>query len=185
MTTVFISGSLQIKNLDANVKKRIEKIITTNMKIILGDADGVDSSIQKYLFERGASSVTIYCSGSQLRNNIGRWPVRHIESNSPEGTRAFYTAKDLELAKDADYGLMIWDTKSTGTLSNVIELLSSKKSSVVYINKEKEFINVTNINDLEKVVSYMSESAFLKADIKIGLKKKIESLKYQQLSLFA
>ena len=27
------------------------------------------------------------------------------------------------MAKDADYGLMIWDAKSAGTLSNLIELL--------------------------------------------------------------
>ena len=43
------------------------------------------------------------------------------------------------MAEAADYGLMIWDAKSTGTLSNVIELLSRKKKSLVFVNKEKEF----------------------------------------------
>jgi len=43
------------------------------------------------------------------------------------------------MADVADYGLMIWDAKSTGTLSNVIELLKRKKKAVVFVNKEKTF----------------------------------------------
>ncbi|HMN68778.1 MAG TPA: hypothetical protein PKC28_09605 [Bdellovibrionales bacterium] len=184
MSAVFISGSMNIKNLDANVKKRINNIIASNFRIILGDADGVDSSIQKYLQEQGASQVTIYCSGPQPRNNIGGWSVKRVDTNHAPGTRAFFTAKDIQLADDADYGMMIWDTKSTGTLSNVIELLSRKKKSVVYVNKVKEFLNILNVNDLEKLISHMSEAALIKADSKIGLKRKIESLKYEQTSLF-
>ena len=184
MTSVFISGSMNIKNLDSNVKKRINKIITSNFKIILGDADGVDASIQDFLVEQKASLVTVYCSGPQPRNNLGAWPVMRIDTKHAPGTRAFFTAKDLKLADDADYGMMIWDTKSTGTLSNVVELLSRKKKSVVYINKAKEFLCILKVEDLEKLVSYMSEIAFSKADAKIGLKKKIESLKYEQPSLF-
>lgn len=184
MTTVFISGSMNIKNLDANVKKRIDNIIASDFQIILGDADGVDSSIQQYLKEKDVSRVMIYCSGLQPRNNIGNWVVKTIETNHAPGTRAFFTAKDLKLAEDADFGLMIWDTKSTGTLSNAIELLIQKKKSVVYVNKNKEFLNILTVVDLEKLVGYMSEAALIKADTKIGLKKKIHSLKYEQTTLF-
>jgi hypothetical protein len=184
MTTVFISGSMQIKNLDVSVKNRINNILTSKFEIIVGDADGVDSSIQKFLLERKATSVTVYCSGPQPRNNIGSWPVKRIDTKFEQGTRAFFTAKDLRMADDADFGLMIWDTKSTGTLSNVIELLNRKKKSVVFINKVKDFLNICKADDLEKLIGHMSEAAFLKADAKIGLKKRIDSLKYEQISLF-
>jgi len=43
------------------------------------------------------------------------------------------------MAKDADVGLMIWDGKSTGTLSNIIELLTRKCNSKVFIHEEKVF----------------------------------------------
>jgi hypothetical protein len=88
------------------------------------------------------------------------------------------------MAEDCDYGLMIWDAKSTGTLSNTLELLKRKKSSLVFVNKEKLFVKVKEVEDLELLVSYMSESALTKADKKIGLLSLIEAFKNEQSSLF-
>ena len=184
MHTVFISGSMRIKNLDNNVLTKINKIIDKNFKVIVGDADGVDSSIQGYLVSRNAKSVIVYCSGEQPRNNIGHWIVKKVETNAKPGTRDFFTAKDIEMAEDCDYGLMIWDTKSTGTLCNAIEVLKRKKISLVYINKSKEFLKIKNVSDVEKLVSFMSDSSFKKADKKIKLKEQINSLKYIQSSIF-
>ncbi len=102
-----------------------------------------------------------------------------------EGTRAFFTAKDIEMAEAADYGLMIWDAKSTGTLSNVLELLARKKKSVVFVNKAKLFKNVGDVHQLEELVSYMSEVARRKAEDKIKLTERIEAFKHEQVQLFA
>lgn len=183
MTVVFISGSIGIKRLDSNVKSRIDNVIKSGFEIILGDADGVDSSIQKYLADNKVNSVTIYCSGSSPRNNIGNWSVKRVKSKHKEGTRAFYTAKDLQLAEDSDYGLMIWDSKSTGTLNNTIELLLRDKKSLVYINKAKEFLKIVDVKSLEALVNYMNEVSINKADKKIDLKNKIDSLRFKQNSL--
>lgn len=179
---VFISGSLNIKILDSNVKKRLMNIVTGEFEILVGDADGVDSAIQKFLFEQKATAVKIYCSGPYPRNNFGDWAVVSIDTRLKPGTRAFYTAKDLKMADDADFGLMVWDTKSTGTLSNIIELLIRKKKSVVYISKVKEFLSICKVEDLEKLVSHMSDIALIKAETKLGLKMKIQSLKFEQSS---
>lgn len=184
MHKVFISGSMRIKNLDNNILNRINNIVDSDYQVIVGDANGVDSSIQEYLKTKNSKSVTVYCSGGQARNNIGHWITEKITTSAVHGTRAFFTAKDVQMAKDCDYGFMIWDTKSTGTLSNTIELLQRNKKSLVYINKAKEFLKVKNIFDLEKLISYMSESAFIKADKKLKLKDKIESFKNEQNSLF-
>lgn len=185
MTTVFIAGSMNITRLDHNVKERIDKIIASNFNVVVGDADGVDKSIQSYLFEHGARNAVVYCSGYQPRNNVGSWPVRNIDSMHTPGSRAFFTAKDIEMAKVADYGLMIWDAKSTGTLSNVIELLIRKKKTVVFVNKEKEFKTVADVPNLEALAMCMSEHARLKADEKIHLFDKIEILKHEQSQMFA
>lgn len=184
MCKVFISGSMRIKNLDRCVLNRIDNIVNSDYQVIVGDASGVDSSIQEYLNKIHSRSVVVYCAGEGPRNNIGHWFVEKICAGALPGTRAFYTAKDIRMADDCDYGLMIWDTKSTGTLSNVIELLKRKKMSLVYMNKLKEFLKIKEVFDLEKLISYMSESAKGKAEAKLGLANKIVSFKNEQLSLF-
>jgi hypothetical protein len=182
MTTVFISGSMNIKHLNPKVKERIENIVTSDFDVVVGDADGADTSIQNLLASLGCSKTTVYCSGSNPRNNVGNWPIRTVETKHSEGTRAFFTAKDLVMAKVADFGLMIWDTKSTGTLSNVIELLSCKKKSVIFVNKDKAFQTVGTVEQLEQLVGCMSDNAKQKANEKIKLFDRINSLK--QMDLF-
>jgi hypothetical protein len=89
------------------------------------------------------------------------------------------------MAADCDYGLMVWDSKSTGTLSNAIELLSRHKKSLVYVNKTKEFLTVSDVNDLRRLLQYMSPSSLNKAEEKLRITKKIETLSNEQVQLFA
>ena len=73
--------------------------------------------------------------------------------------------------------------ESTGTLSNVIELLNRKKKSVVFVNKEKDFKTVGDIEQLIDLVACMSNHAKLKAEEKIRLSEKIDALR--QAPMFA
>jgi hypothetical protein len=184
MNKIFISGSMKIKNIDKKVKERIDNIINSDFSILLGDADGVDTSIQELVNSKGYRKVTIYCSGNHVRNNIGRWEIKKIITDHKENSRLFFTEKDIRMAKDCDYGLMVWDSKSTGTLSNIYELLIRNKKSLVFVNKLKSFIKITSINDFEKLTSFMTGNAFEKADKKIQLRKKIQGLKYKQTDMF-
>ena len=184
-TKVFIAGSMNIKQLDAKVKERIDNIVAQDFEVVVGDADGVDTSIQQYLVNHGMTKAVVFCSGEQARNNVGHWPVQCVDTNHSQGTRAFFTAKDVRMADVADIGLMIWDTKSTGTLNNVIELLTRKKKSVVFVNKERTFKNIGSVEQLEELLAYMSEHAKRKADEKIRLFSRIEALKHDQIQMFA
>jgi hypothetical protein len=184
MTKVFISGSIKIKNLDSKVIERLQNIISSNLEIIVGDADGVDSTVQMFLKSNGVRLVTVYCTGDTPRHNLGQWEVKKVSTSFRPGTRQYFTVKDKMMALDCDYGFMIWDTCSTGTLSNVIELVENNKIGLVYINKVKQFLKVKNIEDLEKLIQFMSTVALKKADEKIGLFKKIESMKVKQDDLF-
>ena len=183
MTTVFIAGSISIKNLHQKVRERIGKIVASQFNVVVGDASGADTSIQKCLHKSGAHNVTVYCTGREPRNNVAKWPVFQVESDASEGSRAFYTAKDLEMARNSDYGLMIWDCKSTGTLSNVIELLKERKKSAVFVNKMTDFVTVSDRQGLAHLLTFMSEHARRKAEEKIGLSSKIAGLAQDQLSL--
>jgi hypothetical protein len=185
MTTVFIAGSMNIRKLDPQVQERIDNIVNSGFDVVVGDADGADASIQEHLFNRGAVKTTVFCSGDQPRNNVGAWPVHTVETQYEPGSRAFFTAKDLRMAQIADFGLMVWDAKSTGTLSNIIELLSRDKKSVVFINKEKLFKTVGDIGQFEELLRYMSDHAKRKAEDKISLFDRVAALKHRQSRMFA
>ena len=116
MHKVFVSGSINIKSLNQDILSRLDNILAADLEVIVGDANGVDSSIQAYLFEREAMNVVVYCVGNKPRNNIGNWKVEHILTEAKPGTRAYFTAKDVQMAQDCDYGFMVWDTQSTGCL---------------------------------------------------------------------
>lgn len=171
---------MTIKNLDHKVRERIANVLELDYDVVVGDADGVDTSIQQLLMEYGANKTTVYCTGKRPRNNVANWPVHCVTTYHAPGSRAYFTAKDIEMAKDADYGLMIWDAKSPGTLSNVIELLTRKKNALVFVNKEKAFKKIVDVNGLEELVSCMSNHAKVKADSKIQLLERISALRSRQ-----
>ncbi|HEY8334268.1 MAG TPA: hypothetical protein VIQ05_10800 [Tardiphaga sp.] len=183
MTTIFIAGSISISRLHDKVRQRIANIAASDFDVVVGDADGADTSIQNCLSEHGAKRVTVYCSGDRPRNNVAGWPVKHVHPKAVPGSRAFFTAKDLEMARASDFGLMIWDSKSTGTLSNVIELIRADRKSVVFVNKTKEFVTVSDLPGLQHLLSVMSDHARAKADDRIGLSAKLEELAQKQFLL--
>jgi hypothetical protein len=78
---------------------------------------------------------------------------------------------------------MIWDSRSTGTLSNVIELLGQDKTSVVFVNKNKEFVKVADIDGLERLVDMMSATAREKAEQKMRLTERMAALRHRQGAL--
>ena len=183
MTTVFIAGSISISRLHAKVQERINKIVSSDFDVVVGDADGADTSIQECLLKYQARKVTVYCTGDTPRNNVAEWPVHKVTSKAKAGTRAYFTAKDLEMARRSDYGLMVWDCKSTGTLSNVIELLKEKKKSVVFVNKKTDFVTISDRAGLNHLLALMSDHARIKAEERIGLSSVVASLGQEQLAL--
>ncbi|WP_445354224.1 hypothetical protein ACJJI5_12695 [Microbulbifer sp. EKSA008] len=184
MTRVFISGSITIKRVDLAVQERISRIIQSGFIIILGDAAGADSSVQKYVDSVNYRNVIVYCSGTKARNNFGDWDTQCISTSHRAGSREFYQAKDMEMANDCDYGFMIWDRSSTGTLSNVIELTKREKYSLIYIKNTSEFIKIKCVDDIDKLRLLMSQSAIDKANKKIKFEDSLIQLKNSQSSLF-
>lgn len=181
-TKVFIAGSIAIKRLAPQVRQRIDKIVSQDFEVVVGDANGVDRSVQDHLSSLSQPvRATVFCSGESPRNNIGAWPVETVSADGASRSRAFYSAKDRRMAEVADYGLMIWDAESTGTLSNVIELLSRGKKSVVFLDKEGTFHTVSGVDQLEKLIERMDAPARRRAEQKIGLAHRLRSLRQQRL----
>ncbi|AWF81404.1 hypothetical protein BTJ40_11565 [Microbulbifer sp. A4B17] len=184
MTKVFISGSITIKKIDLAAQERINRIVESGFLIILGDASGADRAVQNYIEHVNYRNVVVYCSGKKARNNCGSWDIHCISTSHRAGSREFYQAKDREMANDCDYGFMIWDGSSTGTLSNVIELTKRGKYSLVYANNTNEFIKIKCVEDVEKLKSLMSQSGIDKANKKIKFEDSLTQLRNSQSSLF-
>ncbi len=157
---VFISGSISIKRLPGNAIKKIDSIIDKNITIIIGDAKGIDSIVQKYLIKKGYKNVIVYFAGDLIRNNIGNWQTINVPNNNNLKGRELYTIKDIRMAKEADYGLMIWDNKSKGTLSNIKEMKKYNKQFFVIFNdlivNEKHIDKILKTRDSYEVNNQLS-----------------------------
>lgn len=57
------------------------------------------------------------------------------------------------MADEADYGFMLWDGKSKGTLVNVLRLLRQQKPIVVYVSPLSEFAELRDNDDWEAFAS--------------------------------
>jgi hypothetical protein len=142
---VFISGSIRIGKLPISAIEKIDNIIRKDFTVLVGDAKGVDLQVQKYLQEKKYNNVIVYFAGTEIRNNVGKWEVKGINGDDKKG-RQLYTLKDIEMAKDADYGLMIWDGISRGTFNNIKEMRNMNKR--FYVVVDGKVVDEKNINTI-------------------------------------
>jgi hypothetical protein len=150
---VFIGGSRKITRLNADIQHRLDRIIEKSLPILVGDANGADKAVQRYLASKRYNLVEVFCAGGECRNNLGHWPIRSISSSNKQRNFDFYASKDRAMANEATYGLMIWDGRSVGTLMNALRLIEQGKMAAVYVGLKKQFIDVKNWNDWELFVT--------------------------------
>lgn len=155
--TVFIGGSRHVTRLPTEIKQRLDNVMSSGHRVIVGDANGADKAVQKYFHEALYNNVTVFCSGVSSRNNLGNWRTRNIDAPKSSKGFQFYAAKDREMAREADFGLMIWDGKSPGTILNVLRLVRSGKIAVLFNAPEKRAINIKTLGDWESFVSHLSD----------------------------
>jgi len=158
MNTIFIGGSRHVTLLPEDIKKRLDNVIASGHEVIVGDANGADKSVQKHFLDSRYKKVTVFCSGAKPRNNLGDWQIRQVDP--PKGAKGFqfYAAKDREMAREADFGLMIWDGKSPGTVLNVLRLVQGGKISVLFNVPDKVAINLKSIEQIKGFLSKCSSS---------------------------
>jgi hypothetical protein len=110
---------MNINKLPASALKEIDSIIDRKCAILTTDAKGVGREAQKYLLEKHYDNVIVYFSGGEIRNNAGNWKAKAISGDA--------AGIDKALAHDADYGLMIWNGLSIGTLNTIKAMKDSNK----------------------------------------------------------
>jgi hypothetical protein len=133
MTTIFISGSRKLSRINDEVRDRIRKIMDQDFAIVVGDANGADKTMQTFLADSGYRNVTVFCAGEKCRNNVGDWSTKKVDVPKSLRGRNFYTEKDKAMAAQADYGFVLWDGKSPGSVNNILEMIKNGKMVVVYL----------------------------------------------------
>lgn len=158
MNTIFIGGSRDVTKLPAELINRLDAIITQRHRVLVGDANGADKQVQKYLASKNYPDVILYCSGEKPRNNVGEWTVHPVVVQAKAKDYHFYAMKDREMAEAADFGLMIWDGKSPGTLLNLVRLIERGKIAVLYHLPEKHVLNFKSAQQLRTYLSHCSDT---------------------------
>lgn len=159
MTTVFLSGSRSISRLTDPIKQRLRTICEKELHVIVGDANGADKAMQMFLAENQYPSVEVYYAGEDCRNNIGGWTERKVAVDGKSRGRALHTQKDKEMAVVADYGLVLWNGKSAGSIANVFELFETGKKSVIYFAPDKKFVNIVSGDDINLLLKRCDKEA--------------------------
>lgn len=176
MIKVFIGGSRFISRLNNKVSERLNNIITNGYQILIGDAIGTDRAVQEYLHKMNYSKVLVFCSGEYCRNNLGRWEVVNVNVSSKLQGNKFYMVKDAHMAELADYGFMLWDGKSTGTINNIFNLISAGKKALLYYAPEERFYTISKSDDIELLLTKCTPQEIEKMEKKIQLSKLKENL---------
>jgi len=153
MTTVFVGGSRHVSRLSSEVVDRLQNVVTSGATVIVGDANGADKAVQKFLAKSLYRDVTVFCSGDSCRNNLGPWETRNIETSPNAQGFAFYAAKDRQMAREADFGLMIWDGKSPGTILNILRLVRAGKKAVLMNVHDKTTVTFKTPDDWDRFTS--------------------------------
>jgi hypothetical protein len=183
MTTVFLSGSRRISRITKDVRDRIDNMVQKNMDIVTGDANGADKAMQSYLHELKYTNVTIYYVGLSPRNNVGNWPTQNVLVEGKLSGREFYSQKDRKMVTVADFGLVVWDGKSSGSVQNMLWLLSENKPVVVYFAASKRFFNLKAQSDLVEMLANCDEETLKDIGRKIKLPERVGEATKAQIAL--
>jgi hypothetical protein len=147
---IVLGGSRHLEFIPDEIAERLLEWMESSSVFLVGDAPGTDRAFQMFLSSQKYPFVTVYTSADEIRNNLGNWQVEKVESGLKSKSNAVHAFKDRKMSQIADIGLMIWDCKSAGTLSNVIDLLGQCKNCFIWVAPDSDLYQFDNSASLEK-----------------------------------
>lgn len=152
---IVLGGSRHLEYIPNEISDKLWEWMEKSSDFLVGDAPGTDRAFQKFLSSKNYRFVTVYTSADNTRNNLGNWQVEKVESGLKTKSSAVHAFKDRKMSLIADLGIMIWDCKSAGTLSNVIDLLNQGKICLIWVAPDSDLYQFDNPVSLEKwLVNY-------------------------------
>lgn len=157
MNSVFISGSISIKTLPSEAIKSFDKIISQNIHVYVGDADGIDTLTQKYFASKNYTNVTVCTIYDRPRNMASNlFEINQVSYDSNiKSEREKQATKDSHMTNVSDYSFVIWDGMSKGSFTNIQRALEQEKKLKIYYTRfnrclRKEELTPSNIESIYK-----------------------------------
>lgn len=166
------------------------------MKILVGDADGIDSLVQNYCSSLNYYNLVVYSISTIPRYQASsKFDTKYIET-SQSIRRKRFQEKDKAMTIDSEFTFSIWDSKSQGSYANILRGLDNDKKIKLYLYNKKIFLDKIKItkNDIEfmyresngytasEVVMYLKSEVFTKAqDLYKYLIKKLVIEKFNKI----
>ena len=60
-TKIFVGGSRRLSRLSKDVMRRLDRAMDKGLTILVGDANGADKALQRYLASNRYNKVIVYC----------------------------------------------------------------------------------------------------------------------------
>lgn len=175
MTTVFISGSISIHKLPECVESSIQKIRDQNIGILVGDAAGIDTMVQKYCKSLDYYAVSVYSIYSSPRYRINGFSSKYvIVKSDTKRERDRQQEKDEAMTMNSDYSLVVWDGKSKGSYNNILRAIENDKKTKVYLSYENAYLEKTRINKDDIEYIYRKNNGYSAAEVVQYLKNEDE-----------
>ena len=144
-------------------------MVHNGLAIVVGDATGADRAMKLYLHKLPYPDVTVDSVGAAPRNNVGGWQTKNIAVGEGVSGREFYALKDREMADVADFGFVVWDGKSPGSVQNMLWLAKQNKAVVVYATPEEQFYNLKTEREMVDVLARCDDATLDDIGRKIAL----------------
>jgi hypothetical protein len=182
---IVLGGSRHLEFIPKEIADRLFEWMANSTEFLIGDAPGTDRAFQKFLHSKNYLTVTIYSSADEIRNNLGNWQVEKVESGLKSKSNAVHAFKDRKMSRLADIGLMIWDSQSAGTLSNVIDLVDQQKECYMWLAAESELCRFDNLKSLDKfLLNYPEQTEEAKKRLERFRKREMKSAQTDEQTLF-
>ena len=167
-----------MERLNSAVRTRADNIIANGYLVLVGDASGADSAMQRYLAEKEYLHVLIFCAGSTCRNNFGKWEVRFIDTERSQRDFQHYAMRDKKMSQEADYGFMLWDGMSKGTLNNILNMIEQGKTTLVYFAPKRKFFTIKSSQDFADLLALCDRVTIARFEGALKLSVRMNSARF-------
>jgi hypothetical protein len=148
---IFLGGTRKVNRLPGEVIELMENYIHQKSEFLVGDAPGSDKAFQAFLAKYDCQ-VTVFSSAPYVRNNEGNWPTQLLDSGLKTKSNAMHSIKDRAMGELCNSALMMWDSQSVGTLTNVLDVISQGKTAYLYNWSDSELIHITDQMELDNLL---------------------------------
>jgi len=173
MAMIFLGGSRDIFELPGSVIERIGAIVAAEHGVLIGDASGADAEIQSLLAGYNYEHVGVFHAGQEPRNNLGDWAAYPVPP--PDGAEGFAAdaGKDREMARRADFGLMVWDGASPDTCLKVLRLAMIGRPCVVYDTMRSTVATIRNTEDWRAMLHHAGSDVRREVEARMSAEERL------------